>query len=168
MFGSKEIGSKSSSLFGLCALVLQSPVISVVTAVQWAAVAVGEKTSGWCTSPHPPLVTQIDPPANPAFYSSSQIAARSETGPKKGAKSGPDINVGNWLGQVKRRWGPQLAGFYPAAHLLAAPAPVAPLRCFNPPAAAGRNSRAAPVTAKTSRGDGHWSVGDQQLAEADV
>ena len=35
VFGLKEIGSKCS-LFGLCALVLQSPVISVVTAVQWA------------------------------------------------------------------------------------------------------------------------------------
>ena len=124
------------------------------------------KTSGWCTSTTNhwsrksssslPTALSIPPP---------KLLPDLKRGQKK-AKSGPDINVGNWSGQVKR--GPQLAGFYPAAHLLAAPAPVAPLRCFNPPAAAGRNSRAAPVTAKTSRGDGHWSVGGQQLAEADV
>ena len=98
MFGLKEIGSESSgtvSLFGLCALVLQSPVISVVTAVQWAECQWEKKLVGG--APPPPLVTQIDQPANRAFYSSSQIAARSETRPKKDKKC-PRYKCGKLVG----------------------------------------------------------------------
>ena len=72
--------------------------------------------------------------------------------------------MGNWSGQVKRGWGPQLPRGAPVGR----PGSSELLRCFNPPAAAGRNSRAAPVTAKTSTGDDHRSVGDRHLARADV
>ena len=74
--------------------------------------------------------------------------------------------MGNWSGQVKRGWGPQLPRGAPVGRPWSGQ--LGALRCFNPPAAAGRNSRAAPVTAKTSTGDDHRSVGDRHLARADV
>ena len=165
IFGSKEIGSKSRGTILCLDCVLQSAVISVVTAVQWAAaVAVGEKASGWVHNHHHhwsrkssnlPTVLSIPPP---------KLLPDLKRGQKKGAKSGR-YKCGKLAGSGETSVGA------PVSRVLPRGAPVGArtgttLRCFNPPAAA--NSRAAPVTAKTSRGDGHWSVGDQQLAEADV
>ena len=165
IFGSKEIGSKSRGTILCLDCVLQSAVISVVTAVQWAAaVAVGEKASGWVHNHHHhwsrkssnlPTVLSIPPP---------KLLPDLKRGQKKGAKSGR-YKCGKLAGSGETSVGA------PVSRVLPRGAPVGArtgttLRCFNPPAAA--NSRAAPVTAKTSRGDGHWSVGGQQLAGADV
>ena len=145
-------------------MVLHLPVISVVTQRAGAVASRGRKSDGQL-NPHTTTGHANPKPANPAFYSSLQIAAKYEMRPKKVQKLPLRYKCGKLV-----RSGETGVG-----------APVTPrrtcwpfgqvselLRCFNPPAAAGRNSRAAPVTAKTSTGDDHRSVGDRHLARADV
>ena len=71
------------SLFGLWSpVVLHLPVISVVTHWAGAVASRGRKSDGQL-NPHTTTGHANPKPANPAFYSSLQIAAKSEVRPKK-------------------------------------------------------------------------------------